>query len=295
MNRAATTPPSRTLGRKTLVRNRFTIDTDIVFHGSPARDTPRGWPRPARSPPPPRQHAAAGGDTDRWVEEQFDLGRYDDQDDVKETDILSDDDEYCESLRGPSAEPGLEAPWGPCPWRRGGRTKGAGPRDTAMATPSSCPTCGSSAPWKGRWWRTGRSFGCGGTILWSPVAKTSSETRGGCREADGHRAPRLTNLLTSFTRERLASRHGTSRPPHPRPQISHDALAIAFLSEAKDALEQNALCSARTEHGETQSSSTVNHYIISIHLEQYKPPAPLSIPSPPSPHLLMHQYEALKE
>ncbi|KAJ8342539.1 hypothetical protein SKAU_G00324670 [Synaphobranchus kaupii] len=87
MNRAAS-PPSRTLGRKSLVRNRFTIDTDIV------------------TPPPPT------GDTDRWVEEQFDLGRYDDQDDIKETDILSDDDEYCESVRGPSAEPSLEAPVG---------------------------------------------------------------------------------------------------------------------------------------------------------------------------------------
>ncbi|XP_035289285.1 T-lymphoma invasion and metastasis-inducing protein 1-like isoform X2 [Anguilla anguilla] len=128
MNRAATTPPSRTLGRKTLVRNRFTIDTDIVFHGSPARDTPpRLATPPPRSPPPPRQHAAApGGDTDRWVEEQFDLGRYDDQDDVKETDILSDDDEYCESLRGPSAEPGLEAPVGALSLEAGREDEGGG-------------------------------------------------------------------------------------------------------------------------------------------------------------------------
>lgn len=65
-----------------------------------------------------------GGDTDRWVEEQFDLGCYDDQGgvtgeerrmeggiegrmEVKETDILSDDDEYCKSVRASSAEPSL--------------------------------------------------------------------------------------------------------------------------------------------------------------------------------------------
>lgn len=33
---------------------------------------------------------------------------YDRQTDVKETDILSDDDEYCESVKGSSAEPSLE-------------------------------------------------------------------------------------------------------------------------------------------------------------------------------------------
>ncbi|KAJ8412531.1 hypothetical protein AAFF_G00128670 [Aldrovandia affinis] len=106
MNRAASAP-SRTLGRRTLVRNRFTIDTDIVFDGCPGRDTP---PQPATPPSLPLQKVTPVGDTDRWVEEQFDLGRYDNQEDVKETDILSDDDEYCESVRGPSAEPSLEAP-----------------------------------------------------------------------------------------------------------------------------------------------------------------------------------------
>uniref|UniRef100_A0A671W2E4 TIAM Rac1 associated GEF 1 n=1 Tax=Sparus aurata TaxID=8175 RepID=A0A671W2E4_SPAAU len=74
MNRAASAP-SRTLARRKLVRNRFTIDTDLP----------------------------QGEDTDRWVEEQFDLGCYEDQGDgidigqVKETDILSDDDEYLET------------------------------------------------------------------------------------------------------------------------------------------------------------------------------------------------------
>uniref|UniRef100_A0A8C2ZIR3 TIAM Rac1 associated GEF 1 n=1 Tax=Cyclopterus lumpus TaxID=8103 RepID=A0A8C2ZIR3_CYCLU len=83
MNRAASAP-SRTLPRRKLVRNRFTIDTDMIFHGE---------------------------DTDRWVEEQFDLGCYEEQGEgidvgqMKETDILSDDDEYCKSVRAASAEP----------------------------------------------------------------------------------------------------------------------------------------------------------------------------------------------
>uniref|UniRef100_H2T8A0 TIAM Rac1 associated GEF 1 n=1 Tax=Takifugu rubripes TaxID=31033 RepID=H2T8A0_TAKRU len=92
-NRAASAP-SRTLARRKLVRNRVTIDTDIIFHGnSSARVKPQGE------------------DTDRWVEEQFDLRRYEDQGEgvdigqVKETDILSDDDEYCKSVRAASAEP----------------------------------------------------------------------------------------------------------------------------------------------------------------------------------------------
>ncbi|KAG9351760.1 hypothetical protein JZ751_023011 [Albula glossodonta] len=114
MNRAVSAP-SRTLGRRSLVRNRFTIDTDIVFDGAPSiRDTP-----PAPVAAPSQQQPASTGDTDRWVEEQFDLGRYDDQEDVKETDILSDDDEYCESVRGPSTEPSLEAPVGALSLGRG--------------------------------------------------------------------------------------------------------------------------------------------------------------------------------
>ncbi|KAI1903388.1 hypothetical protein AGOR_G00026670 [Albula goreensis] len=113
MNRAVSAP-SRTLGRRSLVRNRFTIDTDIVFDGAPSiRDTP------APVAAPSQQQPASTGDTDRWVEEQFDLARYDDQEDVKETDILSDDDEYCESVRGPSTEPCLEAPVGALSLGRG--------------------------------------------------------------------------------------------------------------------------------------------------------------------------------
>uniref|UniRef100_A0A673B3Z3 TIAM Rac1 associated GEF 1a n=1 Tax=Sphaeramia orbicularis TaxID=375764 RepID=A0A673B3Z3_9TELE len=99
MNRAASTP-SRTLGRRKLVRNRFTIDTDLVFHGN--NNSHESDPSYSLKP--------QAEDTDRWVEEQFDLGCYEEQGEgivgqVKETDILSDDDEYCKSVRAGSAEP----------------------------------------------------------------------------------------------------------------------------------------------------------------------------------------------
>uniref|UniRef100_A0A3Q1B8M6 TIAM Rac1 associated GEF 1a n=1 Tax=Amphiprion ocellaris TaxID=80972 RepID=A0A3Q1B8M6_AMPOC len=90
MNRAASAP-SRTLARRKLMRNRITIDTDL--HA------------------PLQSQKSQGEDTDRWVEEQFNLGYYEDQCEgidvgqVKETDILSDDDEYCKSVRAASAEP----------------------------------------------------------------------------------------------------------------------------------------------------------------------------------------------
>uniref|UniRef100_A0A3B4CIN0 TIAM Rac1 associated GEF 1a n=1 Tax=Pygocentrus nattereri TaxID=42514 RepID=A0A3B4CIN0_PYGNA len=104
MNRAASAPP-RTLGRRKLIRNRFTIDTDVVFDNGCSQDsTPSAESPPQRQPSPPQNTR----DTDRWVEEQFDLQLYDKQADVKETDILSDDDEYCESVKGSSAEPSLE-------------------------------------------------------------------------------------------------------------------------------------------------------------------------------------------
>uniref|UniRef100_A0A8C4ICQ6 TIAM Rac1 associated GEF 1b n=1 Tax=Dicentrarchus labrax TaxID=13489 RepID=A0A8C4ICQ6_DICLA len=93
INRAASAP-TRTLGRRKLVRNRFTIDTDIVFDGEPEQDL-----------------SELAGDTDRWVEEQFDLEEYEDQEEVKETDILSDDDdEFCQTPRALSTEVDLEAP-----------------------------------------------------------------------------------------------------------------------------------------------------------------------------------------
>ncbi|TKS82965.1 T-lymphoma invasion and metastasis-inducing protein 1 [Collichthys lucidus] len=115
MNRAASAP-SRTLTRRKLVRNRFTIDTDLVFHGNNNNGND-SEPSQHSSCPPLSQHALLeshkprGEDTDRWVEEQFDLACYEDQGDgidvgqVKETDILSDDDEYCKSVRAASAEP----------------------------------------------------------------------------------------------------------------------------------------------------------------------------------------------
>ncbi len=96
--------PTRTLGRRKLVRNRFTIDTDIVFDTEPDSDSPD-------SQHAQQQGIVPAGDTDRWVEEQFDLQRYEEQEqDVKETDILSDDDEFCQSALSPSTDPDLEGP-----------------------------------------------------------------------------------------------------------------------------------------------------------------------------------------
>ncbi|KAA8593999.1 hypothetical protein FQN60_004833 [Etheostoma spectabile] len=116
INRAASAP-TRTLGRRKLVRNRFTIDTDIVFDGEPEQDL--ASPQEPKSDrlqqdnkpdePPPQSELA--GDTDRWVEEQFDLEEYEDPEEVKETDILSDeDDEFYQKPRALAAEADLEAP-----------------------------------------------------------------------------------------------------------------------------------------------------------------------------------------
>ncbi|XP_047660647.1 rho guanine nucleotide exchange factor TIAM1 isoform X2 [Tachysurus fulvidraco] len=105
MNRAVSAPPGN-LGRKRLVRNRFTINTDIVFDNYSSQDS---TDLPQRHYPLPSQNNQQNdGDTNHWLEEQFDLQLYDKQTDVKETDILSDDDEYCESVKGSSAEPSLE-------------------------------------------------------------------------------------------------------------------------------------------------------------------------------------------
>ncbi|XP_077421915.1 rho guanine nucleotide exchange factor TIAM1-like isoform X2 [Vanacampus margaritifer] len=103
INRAASAP-TRTLGRRKLVRNRFTIDTDIVTDCDPERDPglPSG-PEDERTKPertrtqPERDHllspSSEAADTDRWVEEQFDLKEYEDPEEAKETDILSDEDD----------------------------------------------------------------------------------------------------------------------------------------------------------------------------------------------------------
>lgn len=115
MNRAASAP-SRTLSRRKLVKNRITIDTDLVFHGNNNNSNDTNSSRHHSTNTLLSQHAplqpnkSQGEDTDRWVEEQFNLGCYEDQCDgidleqVKETDILSDDDEYCKSVRAVSAK-----------------------------------------------------------------------------------------------------------------------------------------------------------------------------------------------
>lgn len=108
--------PTRTLGRRKLVRNRFTIDTDIVFDRDPDQHDPTS-PEESNSrklqqkSEADEQQQSEDGDTDRWVEEQFDLEEYEDQEDMKETDILSDEDEeFCQAPKAQSEEVDLEAP-----------------------------------------------------------------------------------------------------------------------------------------------------------------------------------------
>ncbi|XP_027900668.1 T-lymphoma invasion and metastasis-inducing protein 1 isoform X2 [Xiphophorus couchianus] len=112
INRAASAP-TRTLGRRKLVRNRFTIDTDIVFDGDSEQQDLTS-PQESDSVPlqqKEEQQSELAGDTDRWVEEQFDLEEYEDQEEMKETDILSDDDDgFCQTPRPPSEEVDLESP-----------------------------------------------------------------------------------------------------------------------------------------------------------------------------------------
>ncbi|XP_032889120.1 T-lymphoma invasion and metastasis-inducing protein 1 isoform X2 [Amblyraja radiata] len=90
----AVSVPSRSLGKKRLSRNRFTIDADDLFGRSQNNAT--------------LQSSVTSNDTDRWVEEQFDLAKYEEQGDVKETDILSDDDEYCQSVKSLSLSKDLQ-------------------------------------------------------------------------------------------------------------------------------------------------------------------------------------------
>lgn len=90
----AVSVPCRSLGKKRLSRNRFTIDADDLFGRSQNNAT--------------LQSSVTSNDTDRWVEEQFDLAKYEEQGDVKETDILSDDDEYCQSVKSLSLSKDLQ-------------------------------------------------------------------------------------------------------------------------------------------------------------------------------------------
>lgn len=96
--------PTRTLGRKKLVRHRFTIDTDVAFDVEPDQNLTspeKSSADPLQREGEPDQHSESASDTDRWVEEQFDLEEYEDQEEVKETDILGDD--YDQSARTPRA------------------------------------------------------------------------------------------------------------------------------------------------------------------------------------------------
>uniref|UniRef100_A0A3P9I9Y7 TIAM Rac1 associated GEF 1a n=1 Tax=Oryzias latipes TaxID=8090 RepID=A0A3P9I9Y7_ORYLA len=109
VNRTASAP-SRTLSRKRVLKNKITVDTELIFQDTDNKSD-RASPLSANSHPPPSQpQKPHREDTDRWLEEQFNLGCYEDQcnsieETVKETDILSDDDEYCKSVRSDSADP----------------------------------------------------------------------------------------------------------------------------------------------------------------------------------------------
>lgn len=95
------------------MRNRFTIDTDIVFDGDSEQQDLASPQEPDSIPLEQKneQQSELAGDTDRWVEEQFDLEEYEDQEEMKETDILSDDDEeFCQTPRALSEEVDLESP-----------------------------------------------------------------------------------------------------------------------------------------------------------------------------------------
>ena len=118
---AVVSVPARTLGRRKLVRNRFTIDTDIVFDREPDLE-PAPPPESPQDPPGEGEGGGAEteedeeeeeeltGDTDRWVEEQFDLEEYEDQEEVKETDILSDEEELSLAGRPSAHQADLEEP-----------------------------------------------------------------------------------------------------------------------------------------------------------------------------------------
>lgn len=98
------------------MRNRFTIDTDIVFDGEAEQNLASPQELDTNqlqqdNKAEQHQHSELAGDTDRWVEEQFDLEEYENHDEgVKETDILSDDDEFSHTPRAASDEAELEAP-----------------------------------------------------------------------------------------------------------------------------------------------------------------------------------------
>lgn len=81
-------------------------EQDIASPEKPGSARPQPEGQPDR-----QQQAELSGDTDRWVEEQFDLEEYEDQDEVKETDILSDDEEFCQTPKAPSVEADLEGPF----------------------------------------------------------------------------------------------------------------------------------------------------------------------------------------
>ncbi|XP_077447548.1 rho guanine nucleotide exchange factor TIAM1 [Stigmatopora argus] len=87
INRAASAPP-HTLARRTLLRNRFTIDTDLV---SDTEAVSNNNNRRRQDTDPVVDHYKTR------PELPYDLGPYEDGSKLKETDILSDDDDFCKA------------------------------------------------------------------------------------------------------------------------------------------------------------------------------------------------------
>ncbi|XP_049598655.1 rho guanine nucleotide exchange factor TIAM1 isoform X2 [Syngnathus scovelli] len=104
VNRAASAP-SRSLARRKLLRNRFTIDTDLVLDTDPVFNNNNHQRDPDSPAVPPAAPSAPSqpAPSELWPEQRFDLQPYENGAKVKETDILSDDDEYCKSRRATGA------------------------------------------------------------------------------------------------------------------------------------------------------------------------------------------------
>ncbi|XP_057676221.1 rho guanine nucleotide exchange factor TIAM1 [Corythoichthys intestinalis] len=102
VNRAASAP-SRSLARRKLLRNRFTIDTDLVSDTEAVSNNNNHRRRDSD----PAAAAPLGAET--WPQRSYDLGPYEDGGKLKETDILSDDDDYCKAPRAAEQVTELDA------------------------------------------------------------------------------------------------------------------------------------------------------------------------------------------
>lgn len=77
------------------------MDTDPVFNNNNHQRNSDPAATETVAPSAPTRHSTVP--SEMWLEQQFDLRPYEDDAKVKETDILSDDDEYCKSRRRAAA------------------------------------------------------------------------------------------------------------------------------------------------------------------------------------------------